>query len=95
MKPEAPFHAHSYDAAMMILKAIDKVSVAGSDGSLTIDRKKLRDAMYATKGLQGMTGTLNCDQYGDCADPRIAVYQTKISNIKKGEMPTTPIWKPY
>jgi branched-chain amino acid transport system substrate-binding protein len=94
-KPEAPFHAHSYDATMMILKAIDQVGVAGSDGSLTIDRMKLRDAMYATKGLQGMTGILDCDAYGDCADPRIAVYETKIENIKKGEMPTQPIWKPY
>ena len=94
-KPEAPFHAHAYDAAMMILKAIDKVAMAGSDGSLSIDRMKLRDALYATKGLQGMTGTLNCDQYGDCADPRIAVYETMIGNIKKGEMPTKPIWKPY
>lgn len=95
IKPEAPFHAHAYDATMMILKAIDKVAVAGSDGSLSIDRMELRDALYATKNLQGMTGTLNCDKYGDCADPRIAVYQTTIENVKKGEMPTTPYWKPY
>jgi branched-chain amino acid transport system substrate-binding protein len=93
-KPEAPFHAYAYDAAMMILKAIDKVGVAGSDGSLSIDRMKLRDALYATKGYKGMTGTLNCDQYGDCADPAIAVYRTDIKNIKKGEMPTMPFWKP-
>lgn len=94
-KPEAPFHAYAYDAAMMILKAVDKVAVAGSNGSLTIDRMKLRDALYATKGYSGMTGTLSCDEYGDCADPRIAVYQTTMDNVKKGEMPTLPVWKPY
>jgi branched-chain amino acid transport system substrate-binding protein len=94
-KPEAPFHAFAYDAAMIILKGIDKVGVAGSDGSLTIDRMKLRDALYATKNYTGMTGTLSCDQYGDCADPRIAVYETNLNNIKKGEMPTKPIWKPF
>ena len=93
-KPEAPFHAYAYDAAMMILKAIDKVGVAGSDGSLSIDRMKLRNALYATKNYKGMTGTLSCDEYGDCADPAIAVYRTEISNIKKGEMPTMPFWKP-
>ena len=71
-----------------------KVGVEGADGSLSIDRMKLRDALYATKGYKGMTGTLNCDQYGDCADPAIAVYKTTIENIKKGEMPTTPFWKP-
>lgn len=93
--PEAPFHAFAYDAAMIILKGIDKVAVAGSDGSLTIDRMKLRDALYTTKDYKGMTGTLSCDKYGDCADPRIAVYETKIDNVKKGEMPTKPFWKPF
>lgn len=93
-KPEAPFHAYAYDAAMMILMAIDKVGVAGSDGSLTIDRMKLRDALYATKGYKGMTGTLSCDKYGDCADPAIAVYKTKLENVKKLEMPSMPFWKP-
>ena len=94
-KPEAPFHAHAYDATMVILKAIDQVAVRGSDGSMTIDRMKLRDALYATKDFKGMTGTLNSDQYGDMADPRIAVYQTKLENVKKLEMPTKPFWKPY
>jgi hypothetical protein len=42
-----------------------------------------------------MTGTLNCDAYGDCADPRIAVYKTEMKNVKMGEMPTKPYWKPY
>jgi len=93
-KPEAPFHAYAYDATMLILKAIRKVGGVHLDGSLTIDRKKLRDTLYATKGYKGMTGTLSCDQYGDCADPAIAVYKTKIENIKKGEMPFTPFWKP-
>lgn len=93
--PEAPFHAHAYDAMMMILKAIDKIGVVGADGSLTIDRMKLRDALYATKGYKGVTGTITCDQYGDCADPRIAVYETQKENVKKGVMPNVPYWKPY
>ncbi|MFH2220085.1 MAG: branched-chain amino acid ABC transporter substrate-binding protein [Pseudomonadota bacterium] len=95
IKVEAPFHAHGYDATMMILQAIDAVAVEGPDGSLAIDRMKLRDALYATKNFKGMTGTLNCDKYGDCADPRIAVYETTMENVKKGEMPTKPYWKPY
>ncbi|MBN2126471.1 MAG: branched-chain amino acid ABC transporter substrate-binding protein [Deltaproteobacteria bacterium] len=95
IKPEAPFHAHAYDATMMILNAIEKVGVEGPDGSLSIDRMKLRDALYATKNFQGMTGTLSCDVYGDCADPRIAVYQTQIENVRNLQMPTKPYWKPY
>ena len=94
-KPIAPFHAHAYDATMMVLSAISKVSVKGTDGNLYIGRKALRDALYATKGLKGLTGTINCDQYGDCADPKIAIYQTAADNVKNLAMPTKPYWKPY
>ncbi len=94
-KPLAPFHAHAYDAAMIIFAAIEKVAQKAPDGSLTIDRGKLRDALYATKNFKGLTGTINCDQYGDCADPKIGVYKTTEANVKNLVMPDTPIWKPY
>src|SRR5512139_3138296 len=81
-KPIAPFHAHAYDAAMMILAAIEKVAKKGPDGALYIGRRALRDALYATKNFKGLTGNLACDNYGDCADPRIAIYKTSIENIK-------------
>ena len=93
-KPLAPFHAHGYDAAMMIFAAIEKVAKKGSDGSLTIGRQALRDALYATKNLKGLTGNINCDKYGDCADPKIGVYKTTADNVKKLVMPDKPIWKP-
>jgi len=44
-KPLAPFHAHGYDAAMLIFNAIKKVGKAGPDGTLYIGRKALRDAL--------------------------------------------------
>jgi branched-chain amino acid transport system substrate-binding protein len=94
-KPLAPFHAHAYDAAMIVFAAIEKVAQKAPDGSLTIDRGKLRDALYATKGLKGLTGTINCDKYGDCADPKIGIYKTAAENVKNLVMPNTPIWKPY
>ena len=90
----APFHAHAYDATLMILDAIKKVAVKQPDGTLCIGRKALRDALYATKGLKGLTGTISCDQYGDCADPHIAVYKTSAENVHKLEMPNKPFWKP-
>ena len=92
--PIAPFHAHGYDAAMMIFNAIEKTAVKDGD-TLYICRQKLRDALYATKDMKGLTGNLTCNQYGDCADPRIAVYQQTAENIKKLVNPETPFWKPY
>ena len=94
-KPLAPFHAHAYDATMLVLNAIKKVAVKGKDGNLYIGRQAVRDAMYATKGMKGLTGTITCDEYGDCADPRIAVYATQADNVKNLVMPDKPYWKPY
>jgi branched-chain amino acid transport system substrate-binding protein len=94
-KPIAPFHAHAYDAAMMIFAAIEKVAQKAPDGTLYIGRKALKDALYATKNLKGLTGNVSCDPYGDCADPRIAIYKTSAENIKSLVLPDKPFWKPY
>lgn len=94
-KPLAPFHAHAYDAAQMIFAAIEKVAKKDSAGNTYIGRKALRDALYATKSFKGLTGTLNCDRYGDCADPVIAVYQvTSADPAKWNPGPENPkkIW---
>jgi branched-chain amino acid transport system substrate-binding protein len=93
-KPIAPFHAQAYDAAMMIFQAIEKTAVKDGD-TLYVCRQKLRDALYATKGMKGLTGTITCNSYGDCADPHIAVYKQTAENIKKLVNPETPFWKPY
>jgi branched-chain amino acid transport system substrate-binding protein len=73
--PIQAFHAHAYDAYMMLIEAIKKVAVKPGDGSLFIDRQKLRDAVAATTDYQGITGPISCDRYGDCANPRISVFQ--------------------
>lgn len=74
-KPLAPFHAHAYDAYNLIANAIEKVAVDCGDGSIQIGRQALRDAMIATKDMKGLTGNLTCTPTGDCADPKIAVYE--------------------
>lgn len=93
-KPLSAFHAHAYDAFNMVAAAIEKVAVKGPDGTLYIGRQALRDAFAAIKDYKGLTGTLTCDPNGDCADPKIAIYQQTEENLKKLEIPTTPIWKP-
>jgi branched-chain amino acid transport system substrate-binding protein len=91
-KPISAFHAHAYDATNMILDALERTAVVGADGSLTVDRQALRDALFATSNFQGLTGSLTCNEYGDCADPRIAVYEISQDNLDKGEVPTTKIY---
>jgi branched-chain amino acid transport system substrate-binding protein len=73
--PISAFHAEAYDATMMILAAIEHIAVQDADGTLHISRGTLNEALHATRGLPGLTGILSCNQNGDCADPRFAVYE--------------------
>jgi branched-chain amino acid transport system substrate-binding protein len=73
--PTNVFHAHAYDAANIAMAAIEKVAIKNADGSLLIPRKALVQAMITTKNFTGLTGNLTCTATGDCADPKIAVYQ--------------------
>src|SRR5574339_774765 len=85
--PVSIFHAHAFDAANMVFAAIEKVAVQDEDGTLHIPRQALRDAMYATKDFKGLTGNLTCSPTGDCADPKIAVYE-----YHAGQYPPERIW---
>ena len=73
-EPISVFHAHAFDAANMIFACVEKVGV-DDGGTLHVGRQALRDCLFATKDFQGITGNLTCDQYGDCADPKISVSQ--------------------
>jgi branched-chain amino acid transport system substrate-binding protein len=74
-KPISVFHAHAFDAANMIFACIEKVAVQENDGTIHIGRQAMRECLYATSGFEGITGTLTCTEYGDCADPKISVSQ--------------------
>ncbi len=89
-KPLSAFHPHAYDAASMIFAAIEKVAKTDAAGNLYIGRKALRDALFATKNFKGITGNLTCNQYGDCADPKIAVYISNSADPAKWNPGTEP-----
>lgn len=89
-KPLSAFHAHAYDAAMMVFAAIEKVGKTDAKGDLYIGRKALRDALFAIRGFKGLTGTLNCTATGDCADPKIAIYQLESADPTKWDPGKNP-----
>lgn len=61
-----PFHAHAYDAANLIMEAIRSVATVDDDGNLVINREELISAVRATENHEGLTGTLSCDENGEC-----------------------------
>lgn len=71
--PIQSFHAHAYDATMMVFTAIENIG-EDSDGTLVIDLQALRDELHSITH-DGLTGTLSCDEFGDCAAPAIDIVQ--------------------
>ncbi len=63
-------YPNGYDAAMLLLYAIEKTATVGENGTLHIGRQALRDTLSATKKLQGISGSLSCDEFGDCGIAR-------------------------
>jgi branched-chain amino acid transport system substrate-binding protein len=88
------FHAQAYDATNMLFAAIEEVAEQGADGSLTIDLLELRERIYATENFPGLTGTLTCTEFGDCADPAIGVYEItqEIVDDPEANWPPDAIW---
>ena len=76
--PTSPYWAFAYDAATLLLTAIEAAAVA-EHGKLTVDRAALRAALTATQNFQGLTGLLSCDAFGDCGTGRINIYHHRDS----------------
>jgi branched-chain amino acid transport system substrate-binding protein len=90
---EAPiqaFHANAYDGGAITLMAIEKVAKKDDVGNTYIGRKALRDALFATAGYDGIGGEITCNEHGDCAGFKFAVYEFTdgdASTFKIGENP--------
>lgn len=82
-EPISVFHAHAFDATNMVFACVEEVADVDDDGTVHIGRQALRSCLYATKGFEGITGTLSCNQYGDCADPQISVSQIQNGAYEK------------
>lgn len=65
--------AYAYDAATLLLRAIEDGSLVDVDGSLVLSRAELRGTVARTR-FEGLTGPLRCTPTGDCAAPRIVIH---------------------
>jgi branched-chain amino acid transport system substrate-binding protein len=89
-RPTAAFHAHAFDATNMVFDAIEEVSLEGEGGSLLIPKTALKDALFATEGYEGITGSLTCNENGDCQpEATMAVYQVKSGDIENSVFTAT------
>ena len=92
-EPTASFHAHAFDGMSMLAEAVKKAAIKGSDGTLTIPRTALKDAIFATKDYKGLTGTITCNPLGDCATSvTIAVFQAPKLPVEGGDPNSSPVF---
>jgi len=87
--PISGFHAQAYDAAELLMKALQKVAVTDASGATQIGRKALRDAVFATK-FDGVSGPIECDAHGECGKFHPAVYEYTNADPKTFSIGTNP-----
>ena len=92
-EPTSVFNAHAFDAANVVFAAIEAVAVDDGSGNLTISRTALKDAVFATSGYEGLTGTITCTPLGDCAtDVTIGIFKYTNWPVEGGVDPTDPVY---
>ena len=72
--PEAAFWAHAYDAATLLLEAIEAASRPDGD-SLVVDLAGVREFLDGVSGYGGIIGSISCDDFGDCGVRRMVVVE--------------------
>ncbi|MCE2490561.1 MAG: ABC transporter substrate-binding protein [Anaerolineae bacterium] len=93
--PPSGFHAHAFDAANMLLDALEGIAVTGEDGTMLIGRQVLRDVFTNYTDYEGLTSLLTCSPTGDCgAVESMEIFEITEAEIHEGKWPPTIAWKP-
>lgn len=82
-----PFHAQAYDAANVIINAIQSVAELDEDGNLVIDRVALSEVVRATTDYEGLSGMISCGETGECAGTVISVSIVEDGEFVDVEVP--------
>jgi branched-chain amino acid transport system substrate-binding protein len=90
--PPGPFHAQGYDAANIMFAAIEAAAVENEDGSLDIDLGKVRENVFATSDFEGVTGSLTCDEYGQCGVNAVSIYLVSEEDFDNQRTPLDEVW---
>ena len=91
--PISADHAFAFDAATMLFDALEVTGKKASDGTITISRTALREALFATDGYQGLSGSLSCTPLGDCTTSvAVAVYEVPAVPLEGGDPEAKPVF---
>ncbi|MDY7037295.1 MAG: branched-chain amino acid ABC transporter substrate-binding protein, partial [Thermodesulfobacteriota bacterium] len=80
--PRQTFSPQAFDAATILMLAVEKVAQKKQDGSLVIGKKALRNAIADTR-YNGITGKISFDAYGDRTGSVVVIYKVVEEKGKK------------
>ncbi len=63
----SPYTWQGYDAVGVLIAAVKRVAIIGDDGNLYVPRAALVRAVRGTKDYPGLSGSITCDQIGECS----------------------------
>lgn len=73
--PLSPYYSNAYDAYHILLNAVLAVGELDEEGALHIDRAALQAEIRSTSDYAGVTGTISCDETGECLRSPSSVFQ--------------------
>jgi branched-chain amino acid transport system substrate-binding protein len=87
--PSTAFVLQAYDAATLLLRAVDASASAQPDGSLVINREALSDAVRS-RAFSGLTGTIRFDANGDRSGDSPGELGLKLYRVVSGQFQSLP-----
>ncbi len=87
--PADYYAVYAYDAADLLLAAIESSAQRGSSGALLVGRLALRLALAGTTAYPGIAGLLTCAETGECtAEGNVAVF--RLADMDQLDAPWPP-----
>ncbi len=92
-QPLSVWNTSAFDAASLLFDSIQRIAILGSDGSISIPRSALIEAIRAVNGYRGVSNQLVCKPTGDCAQSgSIAVYQAPFWPVGSNAATAEPVF---
>lgn len=92
-QPLSVWNTSAFDATNLLFDSIQRVAVLGDDGSISIPRSALIEAIRAIDGYRGVSNQMECRPTGDCAQSAtIAVYRAPFWPVGADAMISEPVF---
>jgi branched-chain amino acid transport system substrate-binding protein len=93
-KPHSGYHAAAYDAAQILVGAIEKAAFKERDGTLHIGRQALRAAIDTLDGFNGLSGIVTCNPAQEClVDQELGIYEISAPQAEGSQWPPKIVWR--